>query len=180
MATLRIIKNREDTGTPPFPYSFLCLSLSLFVPQWTGTWSCPVQSGLPHSFLHSIPHTSTRLTFWKVLLMSFSSSKPSQTPHCQQIRDTLPTLAFQALHNCIPIYPPHTLFRCLCTLVHTLLPLQCPPTFSTHSVRFTSSLASSWDPSRSPKLVVHFQNSSNHLSVYLFIPSFSKKKKEIF
>lgn len=109
MATLRTPKEQRGHGTTA--HFLICpLSLCLYsghngqglhhVPFRVG---CAIPSPLQ-------PHTSTRLTFWKVLPISVSKS--SLTPHCQQITYTIPSLAFHALYNWIPIYP----LRILCFL----------------------------------------------------------------
>ena len=115
MATLRIHKNREDTATAAL--SLIC-PLSL---NGQGLDHVPFRVDCPIPFSHSIPHTITKLTFWKVLIMSFSSSKSSLTPHSQQIRYTVSSLAFQALYNCIPISPLHIL--CFLTSVPLFIPI---------------------------------------------------------
>lgn len=138
--------------------------------EWIAPFPSPLHTTHQHqtNLMESSPHV---LLLLKTFLDSPLSADKRHTP-----QPAIPSPP--QLYSNLP--STHTVFPCLHTLVRTHLPLQCPPTFSTHSVRFTSSLPPLWDPPRSPKFVVHFQSSSNHLSVYPSIPSFRKKKKIFF
>ena len=81
--------------------------------------------------------------------------------------ERLPSLAFNTIHSCVPIYPlTHAARSCLLTLIRAHPPWRHSPIVPVVSATFTSTLASPWDPPRSLKVT----KSSMALS-FLFFPA---------
>lgn len=115
MATIRIHNKlrRHRDCCPFFNFSFFSLFISIVIllvrdltmsyVQWITLFLFPLYTTYQHQI-------NLLKSFLPIL---FSSSKSSLTPHSQQIRYTLRSLAFKAICNCT-----HITFPCLCTLIH--------------------------------------------------------------